>query len=243
MPRFPVPEGRRRRAGSARRSGRGCAAASRTACRTATRSRPSTRCQPSMIAPQSIIDGWHADAAITVPMGEIDKESQRLMDVTGLARSDQRRSDPTPGSVIWAPRSSARHGRRLLGRAGVRRARHRYRNARGPEIPNYGPRGPGPALREGMVLAIEPMVNTGQRPRHRTLDDGWTVVTADGTRSAHFEHTVAITDDGPEVLTVRVTGGVDGPILGTPSGRLPPVWRAWLARVAFEVRHHALTRW
>ena len=70
-----------------------------------------------------------------------------------------------------------------------------------PDVPNYGPPGRGLRLREGIVLAIEPMVNAG-RPGTRTLADGWTVVTVDGTRSAHFEHTIAITDDGPEVLTV-----------------------------------------
>ncbi len=70
-----------------------------------------------------------------------------------------------------------------------------------PEVPNYGPPGRGMKLRAGIVLAIEPMVTAG-RATTRTLDDGWTVVTADGSRAAHFEHTVAITDDGPEILTV-----------------------------------------
>jgi methionyl aminopeptidase len=69
-----------------------------------------------------------------------------------------------------------------------------------PEVPNYGLPGRGMRLRAGMVLAIEPMVNAGRRTT-RLLDDGWTVVTADGSRSAHFEHTVAITENGPEVLT------------------------------------------
>jgi len=80
-----------------------------------------------------------------------------------------------------------------------------------PQVPNYGPRGAGPEIREGMVLAIEPMVNAGT-PEVRVLKDGWTAVTADGRRSAHFEHTVAVTADGPVVLTasageVRPSGG------------------------------------
>nr|MDP9334758.1 M24 family metallopeptidase [Actinomycetota bacterium] len=70
-----------------------------------------------------------------------------------------------------------------------------------PEVPNYGPAGRGLRLRAGIVLAIEPMVTAG-RAITRTLDDGWTVVTADGSRAAHFEHTVAVTDDGPVILTV-----------------------------------------
>jgi methionyl aminopeptidase len=70
-----------------------------------------------------------------------------------------------------------------------------------PDVPNYGPAGRGLKLRAGIVLAIEPMVTAG-RATTRTLDDGWTVVTADGSRAAHFEHTVAITDNGPEILTV-----------------------------------------
>jgi methionyl aminopeptidase len=70
-----------------------------------------------------------------------------------------------------------------------------------PQVPNYGPPGRGPKLRPGMVFAVEPMVNMG-RPGTRTLEDGWSVVTADGTLSAHAEHTIAITDHGPEVLTV-----------------------------------------
>jgi methionyl aminopeptidase len=70
-----------------------------------------------------------------------------------------------------------------------------------PQIPNYWPGSPGPKMRTGMVFAIEPMVNAGG-PATKTLDDGWSVATADGRLSAHFEHTVALTDDGPEVLTL-----------------------------------------
>ncbi len=70
-----------------------------------------------------------------------------------------------------------------------------------PQVPNYGPPGRGLRLKEGHVLAIEPMVNVGG-PETEVLDDGWTVVTADGSRSAHFEHTIAVTDHGPEVLTL-----------------------------------------
>jgi methionyl aminopeptidase len=70
-----------------------------------------------------------------------------------------------------------------------------------PQVPNYGPAGRGLKLKEGLVLAVEPMVNAGG-PETEVLDDGWAVVTRDGRRSAHFEHTIAVTDDGPEVLTL-----------------------------------------
>ena len=152
----------------------------------------------------AIIEGWHADAAITVPVGEVDAESQRLMDVTRAAldvghRRDRRRatgwatSAPRPSGAVKA----AGFGvvREYVGH-GIGTAMHEE-----PEVPNYGPAGRGMKLRAGLVLAIEPMVTAG-RATTRTLDDGWTVVTADGSRAAHFEHTVAITDDGPEILTL-----------------------------------------
>jgi methionyl aminopeptidase len=151
----------------------------------------------------AIIEGWHADAAITVGVGEVDAESQRLMDVTRAALESaiaatvvgNRLGDV--GAAAERPVLAARFGvvREYVGH-GIGTAMHEE-----PDVPNYGPGGRGMKLREGIVLAIEPMVTAG-RAASRTLDDGWTVVTTDGSRAAHFEHTVAITDDGPEVLTV-----------------------------------------
>ncbi|MDQ1454996.1 MAG: methionyl aminopeptidase [Actinomycetota bacterium] len=151
----------------------------------------------------AIIEGWHADAAITVPVGEVDAESQRLMDVTRAALESaisvtlagNRLGDI--GAAAEREVSSAGFGvvREYVGH-GIGTAMHEE-----PEVPNYGPAGRGLRLRAGIVLAIEPMVTAG-RAATRTLDDGWTVVTADGSRAAHFEHTVAVTEDGPEVLTV-----------------------------------------
>ena len=151
----------------------------------------------------AIIEGWHADAAITVPVGKVDAESQRLMDVTRAALESaiaatvagSRLGDV--GAAAERPVKAAGFGvvRDYVGH-GIGTAMHEE-----PEVPNFGPAGRGMRLRAGLVLAIEPMVTAG-RPTSRTLDDGWTVVTVDGSRAAHFEHTVAITDDGPEILTV-----------------------------------------
>jgi methionyl aminopeptidase len=151
----------------------------------------------------AIIEGWHADAAITVPVGEVDAESQRLMDVTRAALESaisvtlagNRLGDI--GAAAEREVSSAGFGvvREYVGH-GIGTAMHEE-----PEVPNYGPAGRGLRLRAGLVLAIEPMVTAGGAAT-RTLDDGWTVVTADGSRAAHFEHTVAITEDGPVILTV-----------------------------------------
>jgi methionyl aminopeptidase len=151
----------------------------------------------------AIIEGWHADAAITVPVGEVDAESQRLMDVTRAALESaisvtlagNRLGDI--GAAAEREVSSAGFGvvREYVGH-GIGTAMHEE-----PEVPNYGPAGRGLRLRAGIVLAIEPMVTAGGAAT-RTLDDGWTVVTADRSRAAHFEHTVAITEDGPVILTV-----------------------------------------
>ena len=152
----------------------------------------------------AIIQGWHADAAITVPIGEVDDESQQLMDVTRRsleAAIAQVQVGNTLGQVGAAVQQVAEGGgysvvREYVGH-GIGTAMHED-----PQIPNYAG-GPNQRykLRSGLVVAIEPMVNAG-KPGTRTLADGWTVVTSDGRRSAHFEHTIALTDDGPEVLTV-----------------------------------------
>jgi methionyl aminopeptidase len=151
----------------------------------------------------AIIEGWHADAAVTVPVGEIDDESKRLIDVT--RRALQASIDVTIagnrlGDVGAVSEDVVSHAgfsvvREYVGH-GIGTAMHED-----PQVPNYGPAGRGLRLKTGLVIAIEPMVNAGSA-QTRLLDDGWTVVTADGRRSAHFEHTIAVGDNGPEVLTL-----------------------------------------
>jgi methionyl aminopeptidase len=150
----------------------------------------------------AIIEGWHADAAITVPVGSIDEESQRLMDVTKASLdaaiaavvAGNRLGDVGAAVEGLAKAEGFSVVREYVGH-GIGTAMHEE-----PDVPNYGPAGRGLKLKEGMCLAIEPMVCAG-RATNRTLADGWTVVTADGSRAAHFEHTIALTESGPEVLT------------------------------------------
>jgi methionyl aminopeptidase len=149
-----------------------------------------------------IIDGFYGDAALTAPVGEISESLRKLLRVTEESLHlaiDQVRLGNRLGDV-----SSAIEGyvvgngfsvvREFVGH-GIGRQLHEE-----PQIPNFGPAGYGPILKEGMVLAIEPMVNVGT-PGMRILDDQWTAVTVDGAPSAHFEHMVAVTRDGPDVLT------------------------------------------
>jgi methionyl aminopeptidase len=151
----------------------------------------------------AIIEGWHADAAVTVPIGEIDAESRRLIDVTReslWAAIEQVVEGKRLGDIGAAVEGKAEAAgftvvREYVGH-GIGTAMHEE-----PQVPNYGPAGRGLKLREGIVLAIEPMVNAGG-PETEVLADGWTVVTLDGRRSAHFEHTIAVTEHGPEVLTL-----------------------------------------
>ncbi len=151
----------------------------------------------------AIIEGWHADAAVTVPVGEIDDESKRLIQVTRSsleAAIDQVVEGKQLGDLGAAVEGKAEAAgftvvREYVGH-GIGTAMHED-----PQIPNYGPPGKGMRLKAGHVLAIEPMVNAGG-PETEVLDDGWTVITRDGRRSAHFEHTIAVTDHGPEVLTL-----------------------------------------
>jgi methionyl aminopeptidase len=151
----------------------------------------------------AIIEGWHADAAVTVPVGAVDEESQRLIDVTRASldaairevQVGHRLTDLGAACEELVTEAGFTVVREYVGH-GIGTAMHEE-----PDVPNYGPSGRGLKLKPGLVLAIEPMVNAG-RADTRLLDDGWTVVTADGARSAHFEHTVALTDNGPEVLTL-----------------------------------------
>jgi len=151
----------------------------------------------------AIIEGYHGDAAYTAAVGSVSAEAERLMAVTERS--------------LWAGIEQLRSGNRLheVGRAvqdvaeaaGFTVVREYVGHAIGtamhetPQVPNYWPGSPGPTLKTGMVFAIEPMVNAGG-PETTLLDDGWSVVTADGRLSAHFEHTIAVTEDGPEVFTL-----------------------------------------
>jgi methionyl aminopeptidase len=151
----------------------------------------------------AIIEGYHGDAAYTAGVGAISDEARRLLEVTERS--------------LWAGIDQLKKGNRLneIGRAvqhvaesaGYSVVREYVGHAIGtamhesPQVPNYWPGTPGPTLKEGMVFAIEPMVNVGGYETY-VLDDGWSVMTQDGSLSAHFEHTIAVTDHGPEVFTV-----------------------------------------
>lgn len=157
-------------------------------------------------------DGYYGDAAVTVPVGKVSEEARRLLRITrdSLYRGIERvKADAHLGDVSHVIQDHAEGAGYFVVRAfvghGIGASLHEA-----PQVPNFGAPGQGPRLRPGMVLAIEPMVNVGTQDV-RVLDDEWTVVTADRSLSAHFEHTVAITDNGTEILTV-LDGGV------TPAG-------------------------
>ena len=147
--------------------------------------------------------GYYADAAVTVPVGEISPELKRLLQVTresldmaiDKVRVGNRLTDISAAVQDWAERKNGYSVVRDLCGHGIGTHIHEE-----PNVLNYGEPGRGLRLQEGMVFAIEPMVNVGG-PDVRVLDDDWTAVTTDGTNSAHFEHTVAVTSNGPWVLT------------------------------------------
>ena len=150
-----------------------------------------------------VLDGYYGDAAITVPVGQdLKPELQKLLKVTeeslyrGIEQALVGNSIGDVGAAVQAHVEAAGFSvvRDFVGH-GIGTKLHEE-----PQIPNFGARGHGAKLREGMVLAIEPMVNYG-KPDARVLDDKWTAVTADGSFSAHFEHCVAVTKDGPVILT------------------------------------------
>lgn len=146
--------------------------------------------------------GFHGDSAWTYPVGTISAENQRLLRVTeeslfkGLeqAKPGGRLSDISHAIQVHAEAAGFTLVREYVGH-GIGQNLHED-----PQVPNYGPPNRGPRLKPGMVLAIEPMVNAGER-YVRTLEDNWTVVTVDRKTCAHFEHTIAITEDGYEILT------------------------------------------
>ena len=151
----------------------------------------------------AIVEGYHGDAAYTTGVGEISAQAKRLIEVTerslwaGIEQMVVGNRLHEVGRAVQRVAEAAGYGvvREYVGHA-IGTAMHEN-----PQVPNYWPGTPGPTLKSGMVFAVEPMVNVGSYDTYQ-LDDGWSVMTADGSLSAHFEHTIAVTDDGPEVFTV-----------------------------------------
>lgn len=150
-----------------------------------------------------IWDGFYGDAAKTFPVGEVSEEAKRLLETTEkslLIGIDQARVGNRIGDIGFAVQTLAESNgysvvRDFVGH-GIGRNLHED-----PQVPNYGNRGQGPRIKAGMVLAIEPMVCQG-RADVDVLSDNWTAVTRDGSLAAHFEHSIAITDNGPEILSI-----------------------------------------
>ena len=151
-----------------------------------------------------IVEGYYADCAFTLAIGDVPPKVQQLLDVTRESldqaiqecRPGRRLSDVSHAVQVHVERHGFAVVRAFVGH-GIGRALHED-----PQVPNFGDPGRGPQLRPGMVLAIEPMVTMGSW-EVKVLDDGWTAVTRDGSLAAHFEHTIAVTDAEPEVLTSR----------------------------------------
>jgi methionyl aminopeptidase len=150
----------------------------------------------------AIVEGYHGDSAVTLPVGEVSEDALKLIETTerslqaGIAEAKPGNRIHDIGAAVQTTAEGAGFSvvREYVGH-GVGRALHED-----PPVPNYGKPGTGLRLEPGLVIAIEPMVNVGTFET-RLLPDGWTVVTADGALSAHFEHTIAVTEHGPEVLT------------------------------------------
>jgi methionyl aminopeptidase len=153
------------------------------------------------------LEGYVSDSAITIAIGTVSEAAQRLMKVTqeclmlGIAEMTVGKHVGDIGYAVQQHAEANGYGvvRALVGH-GVGRKMHED-----PQVPNFGVRGQGPQLRAGLVLAVEPMITEGTF-EVETLDDGWTVVTEDGKLAAHFEHTIAVTDQGPKILTLRDVG-------------------------------------
>jgi len=156
-----------------------------------------------------VLNGFYGDSAVTVPVGRISEEAVRLIEVTrgalaaavAAARADGRVGDIGAAVQSWVEARGFSVVRDFVGH-GIGRRLHEA-----PQVPNFGSPGTGARLRPGMVLALEPMVNAGGF-KVETLEDGWTAVTQDGRLSAHFEHTVAVTENGPEILTLPTGFGL-----------------------------------
>jgi methionyl aminopeptidase len=149
-----------------------------------------------------IVDGFYSDCAVTYAVGTPSQTARKLLDITKASLEAAIRQ-AVPGGRLFDISATVQEMceaegfgvvREFVGH-GIGRSMHED-----PQLPNFGTRGKGPRLKPGMVLAIEPMINAGA-PEVKVLPDGWTTVTQDGSLSAHFEHTVAITKDGPLVLT------------------------------------------
>jgi methionyl aminopeptidase len=156
------------------------------------------------------IDGWYADSAITVPVGEVSAAARNLLVVTrealfkGISQARVGNTIGDIGAAVQrhAERSRYRVVRELVGH-GIGNTVHEE-----PQVPNHGLPGAGQKLKPGMTICIEPMINIGSQDAIKSLGDGWEVfATADGSLSAHFEHTVAITDNGPDILTLPPSEG------------------------------------
>ena len=151
----------------------------------------------------AIVEGYHGDAAYTAGVGEISAEAKRLIEVTersmwaGIEQLTIGNRLHEVGRAVQNVAEAAGYGvvREYVGHA-IGTAMHEM-----PQVPNYWPGTPGPTLKEGMVFAVEPMINVGGIESF-VLEDGWGVMTEDGSLSAHFEHTIAVTENGPEVFTV-----------------------------------------
>ena len=149
-----------------------------------------------------IVDGFYSDCAVTYPVGRLSPQAEKLLRVTEAslyAAIDQALPGNRLGDISWAVQKMCEaegYGvvREFVGH-GIGKNMHED-----PQVPNFGNPGKGPRLKPGMVLAIEPMINAGSADV-KVLEDGWTAITVDGSLSAHFEHTVAITKDGPRILT------------------------------------------
>ena len=150
----------------------------------------------------AIVEGFHGDSAFTIAVGEGSEETERLISATKIAlekgiseaKEGARLTDISHAVQSYAESEGFSVVREYVGH-GIGRSLHEE-----PQVPNYGKPGRGPKLKVGMTLAIEPMLNVGTW-QTKALDDGWTVVTADGELSAHYEHTIAVTENGPEILT------------------------------------------
>ena len=155
----------------------------------------------------AVLDGYYADSARSFAVGEINDDAEKLLKITEEALSvgiksfviGNRLGDLSAAIQSFTEREGFSVVRDLVGH-GIGRKMHEE-----PQVPNFGEPGTGIEFKEGLVLAIEPMINAGNY-RVRMLTDGWTVVTDDGSLSAHFEHTIAITSNGPRILTIREYG-------------------------------------
>lgn len=187
----------------------------------------------------AIVGGWHGDSAVTIAVGvPAPGAAAGAEEIAGLLRACELSmwhglAQAVPGKRLSDISHAVEQAARAAGRYGIIREYTGHgigtEMHMAPAVPNYGRAGRGPILTAGMALAIEPMLVLGA-PQTRQLDDGWTVVTQDGSWAAHFEHTVAITDDGPWVLTAE-DGGAAG-LAALRSGRATPGGQATMAEQA-----------